>query len=317
MIPPSCPGRRGFTLLELLVVVALLAVLIGMLLPAIQKIRESAHGLTCRNNLKQIGLAAHLFHEAQERMPPAFDFVPDAHLYGGAGLGPLSYHLLAFIEQNALYQMSRHRPPSNPPQDYFLYTAANVHQQTVKLYNCPSDPTLPSSGVNPTTLYAPSSYAGNYLVFGAVDADYRSLHSSGRPRLASSFPDGLGHTILFAEKYAIAGIRAEDNNGRAVQGGSHWAYFQSDCNSAFFAYYYPGSSGTDPHSVGPRNADDPRNSRFQVRPPANRCNPCLAATAHSAMNVCLADGSVRRLGAAMDKHTWWASVTPAGGEATE
>ncbi len=315
--------RRAVTLLELLIVIAIIAILIALLVPAVQRVRAAAAQAQCANQLKQLGLACHAVHDTHQRMPPAFGFFPGRDIYGGNnGLGNVFFHLLPHVELQALYQQSRHQPPrtpGRPQQDFFFYTANNVHQTQVPIYNCPADPTL-RPGLDPVTRYARSSYAANYLVFGIVDKDFANRNAQGKPKLAVTFADGTSQTILFAEKYSSAWIKAKANHGTQFKGGCHWAYFQADCNNPLFAYVERvrgnRDATTDPSGVGPANAADLRNSRFQVQPnAAGGANPCLPATGHAAMNVCMGDGGVRAQARGIDAHAWWALATPAAGDA--
>ena len=197
MPKPSASRRSAFTLIELLVVIAILGVLIGLLLPAVQMVRTAAARLQCQNNLHQIGLACHAYHDANEVLPPGYTA---ASVYPATSPGwGWGEYLLPYIEQEPLYrQINFSLPLEGQP----------AIQTIVKLYICPSDnPPYSAFAVTDATygticLAAPSSYAA---ICGDDNTDVDDPTGSGvfyrnsKTRL-TDIMDGTSQTAMIGER---------------------------------------------------------------------------------------------------------------------
>lgn len=280
----TTPPRKGLTLVELLVVIAIMAVLIALLLPAVQKVRESTLRIQSMNNLKQIGLATQNFANADNGFLPSitgYNFNTKTIDFS------MFVSIMPYIDQGNLYASYKSKFPGNNVSSEFI----------VKAYIDPADPTLP---MPPTGV---SSYAANALVFAP------------RTRLVN-LTDGMSNTIAYADHYANACGGVEfmwlENESWAVDPPALGVQLVRRATFAdqMMGDVYPVTAGNpvDSHASVP-------GLTFQVRPNLKECDPRLAQTPHTGgLLVALCDGSVRSLAPGMAETTYWAAVTPAGGE---
>ncbi len=204
MRPRKTGNRRtAFTLIELLVVIAIIAILIALLLPAVQQSREAARRTQCKNNLKQIGLALMNYQSTYSKFPPSFCV--------GEGLGgqwSIHARILPFVEQNGLLKLA------DLSSAYVAGEAPAISR--VDLYLCPSEPNDRQRTSNDQAIHYPVNYgynAGTYTVFRHSNQATALGHANGgefgdgafgpnsntAPR---DFTDGMSNTLGFAEVQA-------------------------------------------------------------------------------------------------------------------
>ena len=268
--------QKAFTLLELLVVIGILAALIGLLLPAIQKVRETASRIQGTNKIKQICLSIHAYSDSnQSRLP-----MTESQLSSFVSILPYLDH-------------------GNYYQEVTSGTRSFSSRYEMKPYLSPADPTLTDAD----SRLGSSSYAYNAQVF----VDDVVVNSS--PSMTNSFPDGHSNTIIITEHYAYL-------SGDSVEFMWIYAFSPSGVPNPITntTTTVRRSSFADLGDVVP-NLASPPTTIFQVRPRIEECNPRVPQTPYSGgLLVGLGDGSVRLVSPGISPATFWAAVSPNGGE---
>ncbi len=192
----SRTARQGSTLLERLVVLGIIAVLVGLLLPAVQRVREAAARAACASNLKQIGLALHNYHDTQTRFPPGFSLQADGSRYPYLGW---TGRILPYVEQDSLWQRIL-RAFADDPHPFIFYGDSEqtvIMGIVVKNYVCPSDPRTFQAADKGGVLIAFTSYLG---VSGTASERQDGLLFKDSSVSMSQITDGTSNTLLAGER---------------------------------------------------------------------------------------------------------------------
>jgi len=288
-------GRRGMTLIEVLVVIGVVALLIGLLLPAIQGVRAAAVKLKSANKLRQIVIATHNYAAANNDELPGYGIiVPGVPGYGTVpvvGRGTF-FPVLPYLEGDTTVVRVSSYPDDPLAQGSY-----------VPAYQSPADPSL----FNPARA-GDISYIANHQVLRA------------KARLDSSCPDGTANTITFAERYARCRDTASlwDRSIMSCTDGSGGYVICSEATFIFErrpTFADPEYDDVLPVTAGGVTRPSVAGRTFQVAPTIEACDYRVPQTPHAGgMLTAYLDGSVRTTRPGVAPEVFWAAVTPNGGE---
>ena len=313
-----CRSRRGFTLIELLVVIAIIAILIGLLLPAVQKVREAAGRAKCGNNLKQIGLGLHNYHDTAQSFPPGLGAQGDARRVTPSSFSGVTipadlrvrtwtHALLPNLEQNALFSQLPLDPVNAAASAMYNVPVNDLSGTPVTMYVCPSDPLGPRTYLAAGTDKA-QSYT-DYAGVGGIDSWSNNwpmsegmLFYRSKVKIAD-VTDGTSNTLMVGERPAPATVPVYGwwMSWHAVGnvGGGQWEYdtIQYMANSQPSHNQFVTSDTGQPCPLAPAFGSYSPSQTANLYGPGRGENPCdfnhFWSYHSGGANFVFADGSVR------------------------
>lgn len=285
--------RAGFTLIELLVVIAIIAVLIGLLLPAVQKVRAAAARSQSSNNLKQITLACHNYHDVNNQLPDTI-----AEL-GTTGRGWVSVHalLLPYIEQDNVYNLIQQVGVWTPSGQ------AGGGSVIIKPFLSPRDPSNAPDNFtgNPPALWAYTNYGWNGAVFTETNVTWNPK------RKLTGIGDGTSNTVAFGEQYGICNSTSTDFT---QQGQRLWGYPVYGATLLWMPYFNPPEISA---SNGAGGWQAPAATPQSMPTVANCSVRNLQAMDAGGCLVSMFDGSIRTVNTSVSGTTWYSAIWPNDG----
>jgi prepilin-type N-terminal cleavage/methylation domain-containing protein/prepilin-type processing-associated H-X9-DG protein len=309
--------RLGFTLIELLVVIAIIGVLIGLLLPAVQKVREAANRMSCTNNLKQIALAQHAYHDSYGKFSPGLV----GNINGANGTPPtvecVNQHILIlpYIEQGnvwAIWKIATGLGTSGSGPRYSNWGGNNANAAiTIKTFICPSawfpsDKMMPGGGL----VFAWTSYLANSGVvsFQTEQQTQDGVFYMNSKVAVTDITDGSSNTFLFGERSALdVNLRNVYNAGKVGCDMETWGGWGAASGDDW------DPADTEGGTTAPINWLYPDPTTY-VAADYNKRVSCYGSFHTGGANFSFADGSVRFLSSSTDLVTLQKLSTRNGGE---